>query len=191
MSKLKSIRELQNLTQEELSEKSGISVRTIQRIEAGREPKGYTLRVLAETFGVQEKELLNKPFEIENKEDCNQETIENEEPIPVNYSIIKLVNLSSLPFIVLPLFNILIPLILIFTMKVKNPITKQIISLQIMWTIVAPIVFMLGIFLKLGNKFTLVIMILLVLSNVYIVLRNAAEIDKNRKLYYSLNFNMI
>jgi len=76
-------------------------------------------------------------------------------------------------------------------MKVKNPITKQIISLQIMWTIVAPIVFMLGIFLKLGNKFTLVIMILLVLSNVYIVLRNAAEIDKNRKLYYSLNFNMI
>lgn len=191
MSKLKSIRELQNLTQEELSEKSGISVRTIQRIEAGREPKGYTLRVLAETFGVQEKELLNKPFEIENKEDCNQETIVNEEPIPVNYSIIKLVNLSSLPFIVLPLFNILIPLILMFTMKVKNPITKQIISLQIMWTIVAPIVFMLGIFLKLGNKFTLVIMILLVLSNVYIVLRNAAEIDKNRKLYYSLNFNMI
>ncbi len=191
MSKLKSIRELQNLTQEELSEKSGISVRTIQRIEAGREAKGYTLRVLAEIFGVQEKELLNKPFEIENKEDCNQETIVNEEPISVNYSIIKLVNLSSLPFVVLPLFNILIPLILMFTMKVKNPITKQIISLQIMWTIVAPIVFMLGIFLKLGNKFTLVIMILLVLSNVYIVLRNAAEIDKNRKLYYSLNFNMI
>lgn len=191
MSTLKSIRELQNLTQEELSEKSGISVRTIQRIEAGREPKGYTLRVLAETFGVQEKELLNKPVEIENKQDCTQETIVKQEPISVNYSIIKLINLSSLPFIVLPLLNILIPLILMFTLKVKNPITKQIVSLQIMWTITAPIVFMLGLFLKLGNKFTLVIMILLVLSNVYIILRNAAEIDKNKKLYYSLNFNMI
>nr|WP_262488543.1 helix-turn-helix transcriptional regulator [Flavobacterium gillisiae] len=34
MSKLKSIRELKNLTQEELSDKSGISARTIQRIES-------------------------------------------------------------------------------------------------------------------------------------------------------------
>nr|MBC7611596.1 helix-turn-helix transcriptional regulator [Pseudopedobacter sp.] len=44
MSKLKRIREQQNLTQEELSEKSAVSVRTIQRIEAGKDPKGYTLR---------------------------------------------------------------------------------------------------------------------------------------------------
>jgi transcriptional regulator with XRE-family HTH domain len=34
MSELKKIREKQNLTQEELAEKSGLSVRTIQRIEA-------------------------------------------------------------------------------------------------------------------------------------------------------------
>jgi transcriptional regulator with XRE-family HTH domain len=38
MSKLKVLRQLQNLTQEELY-KSGISVRTIQRIETGKEPK--------------------------------------------------------------------------------------------------------------------------------------------------------
>jgi transcriptional regulator with XRE-family HTH domain len=44
MSKLKQIREQQNLTQEELAEKSGISVRTIQRIESGTEPKGHTLK---------------------------------------------------------------------------------------------------------------------------------------------------
>lgn len=35
MSKLKQIREQQRLTQEELAEKSGISVRTIQQIESG------------------------------------------------------------------------------------------------------------------------------------------------------------
>ena len=46
MSKLREIRERHNLTQEELSEKSGISVRTIQRIESGTEPKGHTLKIL-------------------------------------------------------------------------------------------------------------------------------------------------
>jgi transcriptional regulator with XRE-family HTH domain len=191
MSKLKSIRELQNLTQEELSEKSGVSVRTIQRIESGKEPKGYTLRVLAKTFGIEEKDLLSKPFEIENKVESNENANVSDELISADYSKIKLINLSSLPFVVLPLFNILIPLLLMFTMKVKNPITKQIISLQIMWTIIAPIVFMLGIFLKLGHQFTLVIMILIVLSNVYLILRNAVEIDRNKNLYYKLNFNMI
>ncbi|MDF2831166.1 helix-turn-helix transcriptional regulator [Chryseobacterium indoltheticum] len=45
MSELKKIRETKNITQEELAEKSGISVRTIQRIEAGTIPKGYTLKL--------------------------------------------------------------------------------------------------------------------------------------------------
>ncbi|MDQ1771196.1 helix-turn-helix domain-containing protein [Labilibaculum sp. A4] len=191
MSKLKSIREQQNLTQEELSKKSGISVRTIQRIEAGTDPKGYTLRVLGEALGVQEKELRSKQPEIENKEDSNEKTSPKAEDNLLNYSSIKLINLSSLPFIILPPLNILIPLILMFAMKLKNPITKQIISLQIMWTIIAPIVFMLGIFTKSGHNFTLILMILLILSNVYFVLRNAIEIDKRKKLYYSLHFNMI
>ena len=78
-----------------------------------------------------------------------------------------------------------------FIMKQKNSLTKQLISLQILWTILAPIVFMLGIFLKLGNQFSLILMILIVLSNVFIILRNAIEIDKRKKLYYKLNFNMI
>jgi transcriptional regulator with XRE-family HTH domain len=191
MSKLKYIREQQNLTQEELSEKSGISVRTIQRIEAGTDPKGYTLRVLGKTLGIQEKEFLNTPVEIENSEDSTEITTPNKEQITLNYSLIKVINLSSLPFIILPPLNILLPLLLLFVLKLKNPITKQIVSVQMMWTILAPIVFMVSVFMKLGNKFNLVIITLLVLSNVYIILRNAVEIDKQSKLYYKLNFNMI
>jgi transcriptional regulator with XRE-family HTH domain len=191
MSKLKSLRELQNLTQEELSEKSGVSVRTIQRIESGKEPKGYTLRVLAKTFGIEEKDLLSKPFEIENKEENNENGNVSDAIISADYSKIKLINLSSLPFVVMPLLNIFIPLLLMYTMKLKSPLTKQIISLQIMWTIIAPIIFMLGIFLKIGHQFTLVIMILIVLSNVYLILRNAVEIDRNKSLYYKLNFSII
>jgi hypothetical protein len=80
---------------------------------------------------------------------------------------------------------------LIYVWKIKNPLTQQIVSLQIIWTIIAPIIFLLGVFMKLGNKFTLVLIVLLALSNVIMILRNAFEIDKNKKLYFKLNFNLL
>ena len=191
MSKLKTLREQQNCTQEELSQKSGVSVRTIQRIESGQVPKGYTLRVLAETLGVEEKALLDKKVEVENQQ--KEATLK---PVVTNAreadnTKIKLLNLSSLPFTVLPLLNILVPLFLMYFWKLKSPLTKQIISLQIMWTILAPIVFLLGILLKLGNQFTMVIMIAIVLSNVYLIIRNTMELDRKQKLRYKLNFNIL
>lgn len=190
MSRLKAFREQQNLTQEELSEKSGISARTIQRIETGKEPKGFTLRALAKALEIEENELIYKEFQQE-KVEIIKDKREPQEMVLINYSFLKIINLSSIPFIFIPPFNIIIPLVLMFTMKQKNSLTKQLISLQILWTILAPIVFMLGIFLKLGNQFSLILLILIVLSNVFIILRNAIEIDKSKRLYYKLNFNMI
>jgi transcriptional regulator with XRE-family HTH domain len=186
MSRLKTLREQQNLTQEELSKKSGVSTRTIQRIETGKEPKGYTLRVLAKALEIEENELLHK------KQEQEQTKISTpNEVVLINYSLLKIINLSSIPFTLIPPLNIIVPLVLMITMKQKNKLTKQLISLQILWTILAPIVFMIGIFLKLGNNFTLVLMIGIVLSNVFIILRNAIAIDKYKKLYFKLNFNMI
>lgn len=189
MSKLKHIREQQNLTQEELSEKSGISVRTIQRIEAGNPPKGYTLKTLAKVLDIQENDLTSKTEATALTETSEKQAVPQEPGL--DYSKIKLINLSSLLFILVPPLNILVPLLLTHTLKQKSPLAKQIISVQILWTILAPIVFMLGIFLKLGGKFTLGLMITIVLSNVFIILRNAAEIDKNKKLFYRLNFSML
>lgn len=191
MSKLKIQRELLNLTQEELSEKMGVSVRTIQRIESGKEPKGYTLRILAEKLNIEEKELQANSLEIVSKADLKENAILNKVPININYSTVKWINLSSLPFIIVPLFNILVPLFLMIYFKIKHPIIKQIISLQIMWTIAAPILFIIGIFLKLGNNFTLVMMIGIALSNVYLILRNTIELDKHQKLRYQLYFIII
>lgn len=184
MSKLKEIRERKNLTQEELAESSGISVRTIQRIEAGTQPKGHTLRVLAKALETTESEFQNLKIE---KEDLDIK----EEQISINYSLMKIINLSSIPCILLPPLNILVPLFLMFKLKQKNDLAKQIISVQILWTVLAPITFMLGIFFKPGPTLTLTIMLLIVLSNVFIILRNAAQIDRNKKLLYKLNFNMI
>ena len=191
MSKLKQIREQQNLTQEELSEKSGISVRTIQRIESGTEPKGHTLKTLSKTLEISVDDLLNKKLEV-LVEDTTEKSIKNSEiESQINYQKVKMINLSSVLFVLLPPLNILVPLILSYSLKQKNQLTKQIISLQILWTILAPIVFMLGIFLKLGQSFTIVILLLIILSNVYLILRNLAEIDRKKQLRYKLNFSIV
>ncbi|AZB10651.1 helix-turn-helix domain-containing protein [Chryseobacterium sp. G0162] len=194
MSKLKTVREQKNLTQEELSEKSKISVRTIQRIEAGTEPKGHTLRALARALEIEGNLLQDTIVIPEINDEVSEESIpevKEKEQSDVNYSLVKIINLSSLLFTLLPPLNILVPLLLMFTMKQRNSLVKEIISVQMIWTVMAPIVFMLGIFLKFGRQFTLVLMIAIVLSNVFIILRNAAEIDKKRKLYFRLSFSMI
>ncbi|MBV8324973.1 helix-turn-helix domain-containing protein [Chryseobacterium sp.] len=188
MPTLKTAREQKNLTQEELSEKSKISVRTIQRIEAGTEPKGHTLRALAQALEIDES-LLQSPVIPPQDEDIHREPLKEAEA--VNYTSAKMMNLSSLLFVVLPPLNILAPFLLMFILKQRNSLTKQIISLQMFWTAMAPIVFMLGIFLKLGRQFTLVLMIIIVLSNVVMILRNASEIDRKKKLYFKLKFSMI
>jgi len=181
MNKLLSLREKLILTQEELAEKSGISVRTIQRIETGVIPKGHTLKVLAKTLNIDKNELLEK----------------NDKKLELNYSLIKIINLSSIPFVILPLANIAIPLIIMFAKKQFNPITKQIISLQIIWLILSIIFFLLiaifekGFFFADEIDLVLVFMIFAILSNIFMILRNAAEIDKNQTLYIKLNFSII
>lgn len=112
MSKLKQIREQKNLTQEELSEKSGISVRTIQRIESGIAPKGHTLKTLSKALEIQENELLSKQPDIENEIIVEESIAITENDNATDYSKIKLINMSSILFVVLPPLNILAPLIL-------------------------------------------------------------------------------
>lgn len=190
MSELKKIREKQNLTQEELAEKTGLSVRTIQRIEAGTKPKGYTLKTLAVNLNISEKDLLISNTLAEEKT-TKESIIIPEESDTANNTLIKIINLSSLPLSWFPVANFLPPLIIMLATKQKSEIAKQIISLQIFLAIISPIIFMLIIFLKLGQQSALITIILLSLSNVYIILRNAYEIDKRKKLRYKLNFNIL
>lgn len=201
MSELKKIREEKNLTQEELAEKSGISVRTIQRIEAGTEPKGYTLKTLASTLDISEKELLfqNIPKEeIKIDEPILIEEFETEEPLSTtekveifNSTLIKIINLSSLPFAWFPIANFLPPLLIMIFSKERSTIVKQIISLQILLAIICPIIFLIVVFLKLGSASVMTTMVGLTLINVFIILRNAYEIDKTQSLRYELNFSII
>ncbi len=191
MSKLKQIRELQNLTQEELSTNSGISVRTIQRIESGVIPKGHTLKALAKALNVAENELSGLSVKTEDITVEENHVQVEELPAHIDYQRMKLINLSSILFVILPPLNILAPFILSRLLGQNNLLLKQIISLQILWTILAPIVFILGILLKLGRSFTIVLIAAIALSNVFLILANLAELDRNKKLRFRLKFNII
>ncbi|MFP9117672.1 helix-turn-helix domain-containing protein [Flavobacterium sp. RNTU_13] len=196
MSALKRVREGQHLTQEELSSNSGISVRTIQRIESGVLPKGHTLKALAKALQVSENDLLGNP-------DVNEDTVfvsttadtnavDSDNTLThIDIPKVKLINLSSILFVLLPPLNIITPLVLSRLLKQNNTIAKQIISLQILWTILAPIVFILGILLKLGSSFTIVLIACIALSNVLLILINLAELDRNKRLHFKLNFSII
>lgn len=153
MSDLKKIREYQNLTQEELAQKSGLSVRTIQRIESGMKPKGFTLKTFAACLEVSESDLLVSAVSEKINELDEVSIVETASAVEkgeiLNVKLIKIINLSSLPFSWFPIANFLPPILLMLIMKQRSEITKQIISLQIFLAIIFPVLFMILIFLKL------------------------------------------
>jgi transcriptional regulator with XRE-family HTH domain len=179
MSTLTEYREKLNLTQEELATKSGISVRTIQRIEAGTKPKGYTLESLSKTLGVSKDDLLK----------------EQKESITKSKQLAKYINLSSILLLIVPLGSIIIPLFIMYWKKEFNAVTKQIVSIQILWTVVTIILVIASSFLKnmfsLSNQITALTLLFSLVVNLYIILRNTLAIDKNEKLHIMLNFNIL
>lgn len=190
MSELKKIREEKNLTQEELAEKSGISVRTIQRIEAGTQPKGYTLKTLAATLEISEKALSAQKI-ISDKIETDEPVLTSETDVVFNSTLIKIINLSSIPFAWFPVANFLPPLLIMIFTKEKSAIAKQIISLQIFLAIISPVIFLIVVFLKLGSESVMITIVGLALANFFIILRNAYEIDQKQNLRYKLNFSII
>ena len=112
------LRKEKNLTQTELAEKSGLSLRTIQRIEAGNIPKGFTLKTLVKTFEIEPEKLIS-----------------GKEITKIDRA--KLINLSSLMGLIIPFGGVIFPLILTNkTSDQKNKeLGKNIVSVQIILTV--------------------------------------------------------
>lgn len=178
MSNVLKFRQNLNLTQEELSEKSGISIRTIQRIEAGTLPKGHTLKALAKALGISENDLLDTP-----------------KVVDVNTKWLKVINFSSLLFVIVPPLNFLAPLIIMLIKKQFNPITKTILSIQLVWTLMALCLLILILILKdwfdVQSKITSSIAILWMLINGIIILRNASAINNSRNPHLLPNIHIM
>jgi transcriptional regulator with XRE-family HTH domain len=179
MSLLLEHREKQNLTQEELAVKSGVSVRTIQRIESGITPKGYTLESLSKALGIAKDDLLKA----------------QNQSIKSNTQLIKYINLSSILLLIIPLGSIILPLLIMRWKKEINTLTKQIVSIQIAWTLAFIIVTVVVAFLtkwfSLAKEIIPLVMLFLMLTNLYIIIRNTSEIEKNNKLRIHLNFSFL
>ena len=172
-------REKQNLTQEELALKSNVSVRTIQRIEAGITPKGYTLDALSKALGICKEDLLNE--KVASKK--------------INKQLIKYINLSSILLIIVPLGSIIMPLIIMKWKKEINDVTKQIVSIQIAWTLLFPIVIvfvaLLSKWFSFSKEVIPIVMLVLIITNIYIILRNTLEIEMHNKLLINLKFSFL
>lgn len=119
---IKNLRKRKGISQELLAENSGLSLRTIQRIENGEtEPRGDTLTRLANALDVAPEELVDWEL-TEDK------------------GFLMSLNLSALGFILFPLLGIVIPLIMWISKKGKlkqlDNLAKEVLNFQISWTIV-------------------------------------------------------
>jgi transcriptional regulator with XRE-family HTH domain len=115
-------RKNKGISQEQLAEDSKINLRTIQRMEKGETtPHGDTLKRISEALGVPLEDLINYGY------------VED-------YGYIKAMHFTTLVFLLLPLGNILLPLI--FWLVKKDQIkdlsyfAKKLMNFQITWSII-------------------------------------------------------
>jgi transcriptional regulator with XRE-family HTH domain len=174
----KKIREQKHLTQSELAEKSGLSLRTIQRIEAGNTPKGFTLRAIISALEI-ETELAPA------------------EPETANLERAKLINLSAISGLVIPFGSIIFPLILTYQTKDSGnrEIGKSIVSINIVLTVILSVLMIISPFIQklVEIRFPLFLVPLLTFFTVklLIIIRNGMSLNRNQRLSIQLKTNIL
>ncbi|MEM6347887.1 MAG: helix-turn-helix domain-containing protein [Bacteroidota bacterium] len=126
MNTVRQWREKRGFTQTELAEKAGLSLRTIQRLEASdKAPKGHSLSALAQVFQVEPSELLQAADS--QKQDTQSDLF-----------FIKVLNLAGLAFFLFPFANVFLPIVL-WRRGRKSPAIDEaariIINFQVLWSI--------------------------------------------------------
>lgn len=176
---VKILREKMNMTQNELAEKSGLSLRTIQRVEAGSILKGFTLKSLAQALDVQPEDLI-----ISLKEEMNVQRA-------------KKINLSVLAGLIIPYGGIIFPAIL--TYQTKDPknrkLGKSIIGVQIIVSVIFSAVMIISPFIQklFTFQFPLFIipLVLFLGLKLFIIINNGISLNKTHDLTIKLKTNFI
>lgn len=171
--KVKFLREEKNMTQNELAEKSGLSLRTIQRIEAGNILKGFTLKTIAEALETNPENLIIK-----------KENIQIERA--------KLINLSILSGLIIPFGSVIFPLVLTYKTQdaTNKEIGKQIVSLQIVLSLILSVLMIVSPFIQrlFTFKFPLFIIPLIAFLSIkfLIVILNGISLNQKQELAIKL-----
>lgn len=121
--KIKELRKKKGLSQEELAESAKVNLRTIQRIENNEsEPRGKTLNLICDVLDINAEDIL----------DYGKKT---------DQSYLAIFHLSVIIFLVIPVGNIILPLILWMTKKDKiiglKEIGVNLLNFQIIWSVFA------------------------------------------------------
>ena len=135
--RLADIRKQKALSQDELAGQANINIRTLQRIEKGEtEPRGHTLNVLCQVLDLRPEDILDY-----GREEDRQFRI--------------ILHLSVLAFLLLPLGNLLLPLLLWLTKGKKvlqaHEQGANILNFQLVWSVVTYSLIGTGAFLKLES----------------------------------------
>ncbi|NJW53101.1 helix-turn-helix domain-containing protein [Salinimicrobium oceani] len=177
-------RKLKGLTQKDLSDRTNVTVRTIQRIEKGEtDPHPQTIKLLATALEVEVDELIVL-------EDPKEESIQKK----------WLLLMHATPFIgfVVPLANIFIPLFLWIhkreDSKIYDEHGRKVVNFQLtmvsLFLLLALIGIFIGrIFINWGSLFTL--MLLIIPYAVVVMLVNIFTALNNFKSYYPLSIPFI
>jgi|TARA_R110000751_G_C13692287_1_gene472488 transcriptional regulator with XRE-family HTH domain len=191
--RVKELRKRNGLSQEELTENSGLSLRTIQRIENGEtQPTGDTLKRIAKALNVTPNELVDWTI-MEDK------------------GFLKALNLSALTFLFFPILGILVPLIMWISKKDKlkdlNKIGRDVINFEITWTVLLFLGFLLNAVymayywetngvvsassILSSVRFNMFFLIFMYLFNLLFVIFNTVLIDRNKQVRYFPKINFL
>ncbi|MEO6675411.1 MAG: DUF4870 domain-containing protein [Ginsengibacter sp.] len=175
--KLKNYRRINCLSQDGLAETSGISIRTIQRIEEGKSiGSAYTLNALSSALNINSTDLIIQV---------------SPNPLPDSHKTnhLKILNLSAIVVLLIPLANVILPAFIFWKNKDDEKIKSlgsKIVSFQIFWTfgtlvmsIVIPIVLLLLFPPLIGSSVPLFVPVyfISVILNIYFTIRFAISIN--------------
>tara|TARA_R110002049_G_scaffold57370_2_gene157423 strand:+ start:375 stop:977 length:603 start_codon:yes stop_codon:yes gene_type:complete len=184
--RIKNLRSRKGFSQEELAENTGLSLRTIQRIENGEtEPRGDSLKKLAAAFDVSSDEIIDWT-------------------VRVDKGFLNSLNLSALSYIIFPLLGILVPLILWISKKDKiqnlNETAKKLLNFQISWTMLLFLgyfVFIFKIFYNINSAgdispglispsiiYNTVFLLIMYSYNFIFIIRNSVRINNEKTVSY-------
>ncbi len=178
-SKVKLLRERKNLTQTELAEKAGLSLRTIQRIESGQSLKGFTLKAIAKTLETEPENLISK-------EESN-----------ISIDRAKLINFSALAGLIIPFGGIIVPAILTYRThdSVNRELGKSVIGVQIILALVISVSLILCPFIQhwffIKFPLFLVPLIAFIILKLWIVIKNGVSLNQTNELSIKLKNNFL
>lgn len=194
--KIVDARKRQALTQEDLAERSGITLRTIQRIENAQTlPRSYTIKAIAEALNVPLADLLSQqelsvaPQQVDPPlTDHNERTFS-----------LQLLNLSAFAYLVLPFANIFVPLLIWNRNKSDKEIYaigKKIIAYHILWTAATSLLLLLitlsqilawQYFKIVPGPWILAAVIIMYFLNAWLIIRATIRLRQGKNNPYPLN----